>query len=158
MTASIRAFADNTADPKVSGLLHLPDTPNGNALVLTHGAGSNAQAPLLRALADAFCAAGFTVLRCDLPYRQARSFGPPGPGDAARDRAGLKNAIAAISRVMSEDGGAPRLADFARPGNSEVDPPLSRSLRQGGDSEKNEAVPLNTPLVGPALSDPEQSE
>ncbi len=125
MPASIRAFADNTADPKVSGFLHLPDTPNGNALVLTHGAGSNAQAPLLRALADAFSAAGFTVLRCDLPYRQARSFGPPGPGDAARDRAGLKNAIAAISKIMFEDGGAPQpalslskgLADFARRGN-----------------------------------------
>ena len=33
------------------------------------------------------------MLRCNLPYRQVRSFGPPGPGDAARDRAGLKNAI-----------------------------------------------------------------
>ena len=114
MTASIRAFADNTADPKVHGFLHLPDTPNGNALVLTHGAGSNAQAPLLVALAETFSAAGFTVLHCDLPYRQVRSFGPPGPGDAARDRAGLKNAVAAIQKVM----GAPLLASFAKSGNS----------------------------------------
>lgn len=75
----------------------MPDTANGIAIVLTHGAGSNAQAPLLVALAETFCRASFTVLRCDLPYRQVRSFGPPGPGDAARDRAGLKNAAAALA-------------------------------------------------------------
>ena len=95
-TASIRAFTDDSAEPHVRGFLHPPDTPNGNALVLSHGAGSNAQAPLLIALAETFCAAGFTVLRCDLPYRQTRSWGPPGPGDAARDRTGLKNAVATI--------------------------------------------------------------
>ncbi len=98
---AIREFVDNAVDPKVRGFLHLPETSNGNGLVLTHGAGSNAQAPLLIALADSFSAAGFTVLRCDLPYRQTRSFGPPGPGDAARDRAGLKNAIAAIKKMIS---------------------------------------------------------
>lgn len=99
--AAPRDFADNAADPKVRGFLHTPESPNGNALILTHGAGSNAQAPLLVALAEAFCTAGFTVLRCDLPYRQMRSFGPPGPGDAARDRAGLKNAVAAMKRQVS---------------------------------------------------------
>jgi uncharacterized protein len=97
-TASIRDFIDAAADPKVSGYLHLPDTPNGDGLVLSHGAGSNAQAPLLIALAETFSAAGFTVLRSDLPYRQSRSFGPPGPGDAARDRAGLRNALAAMNK------------------------------------------------------------
>ena len=97
---SIREFVDQTVDPPVRGFLHLPATPNGDALILTHGAGSNAQAPLLRALAEAFTAAGFTVLRCDLPYRQARPFGPPGPGDAARDRAGLKNAVAALRKMI----------------------------------------------------------
>jgi uncharacterized protein len=96
---SIRAFVDNAVDPLVRGFLHTPESANGNALVLTHGAGGNAQAPLLVALAETFCAAGFTVLRCDLPYRQVRSFGPPGPGDAARDRTGLKNAIAAARRI-----------------------------------------------------------
>ena len=70
-------------------------------LVLSHGAGSNAQAPLLVALAETFADAGFTVLRCDLPYRQTRSFGPPGPGDAARDRAGLKNALTAVRKIVS---------------------------------------------------------
>jgi hypothetical protein len=51
------------------------------------------------ALAEEFSAAGFTVLRCDLPYRQARPYGPPGPVDAARDRQGLQNAIAALRKV-----------------------------------------------------------
>ena len=98
---SIRDFADNAVDPKVRGYLHRPDSPNNDGLVLTHGAGSNAQAPLLIALAETFSANGFTVLRCDLPYRQTRSFGPPGPGDAARDRAGLKNALAAMKKFSA---------------------------------------------------------
>lgn len=100
-------FVNETVDPPIRGFLHTPDTPTGDVLVLTHGAGGNAQAPLLRALADAFLNAGITVLRCNLSYRQLRPFGPPGPGDAARDRAGLKNAIAAMaaaSGVFSEPG------------------------------------------------------
>jgi uncharacterized protein len=101
LSASIRECADNAVDPKVCGYLHTPATPNNDGLVLTHGAGSNAQAPLLIALAGTFCAAGFTVLRCDLPYRQSRSFGPPGPGDAARDRAGLKNALASMNKFSA---------------------------------------------------------
>jgi uncharacterized protein len=96
--ASTRAFTENTVDPPVRGFLHVPENGNNDGLVLTHGAGSNAAAPLLVALAEAFAGAGFTVLRCELPYRQRRSFGPPGPGDAARDRAGLKNAVAAIMK------------------------------------------------------------
>ena len=71
-------------------------------MILAHGAGGNAQAPLLRALADTFVGAGFTVLRIDLPFRQVRPFGPPGPGDAAaRDRTGLKNAIAKMRTMLS---------------------------------------------------------
>ncbi len=101
MSSSIRDFADNSVDPKVRGYLHLPATPNHNGLVLTHGAGSNAQSPLLIALAEAFSANGFSVLRCDLPYRQSRSFGPPGPVDADRDRAGLRNALAAMKKFCS---------------------------------------------------------
>ena len=57
--------------------------------------------PLLVALAEAFAGAGFVVLRCDLPFRQQRSFGPPRRGDAARDRLGLKNAIAAMRKLSS---------------------------------------------------------
>lgn len=98
--ASAQPFADNSLEPSVRGFLHLPDHPNGSGLVLTHGAGGNAHAPLLVAVAEAFCAAGFTVLRCDLPFRQARSWGPPGPGDAAHDRQGLKNAAAALRQKL----------------------------------------------------------
>ena len=94
---------DNSVDPPVRGFLHTPEDTNHNALILAHGAGSDAQAPLLIALAETFAAAGFTVLRCDLPYRQTRAYGPPGPGDAARDRAGLKNAIAAMKKILGEE-------------------------------------------------------
>jgi len=93
------AFTDVSADPFVRGLLHRPDNPNGNGLVLTHGAGSNCQAPLLIALAEAFAQAGFIVLRCDLPFRQDRPYGPPGPRDGKRDRAGLKNAMTALKTM-----------------------------------------------------------
>jgi hypothetical protein len=98
---SIREFVDNAVDPRVRGFLHTPATPSGDGLVLTHGAGSNANAPLLIALAEIFSGAGITVLRIDLPYRQTKSFGPPGPGDAARDRAGLKNALAALKKIAA---------------------------------------------------------
>jgi uncharacterized protein len=62
-------------------------------LLLTHGAGSNRNAPLLVALANVFGAHGIEVVRYDLPYRQDRPKGPPRPGDAARDRAGLRDEI-----------------------------------------------------------------
>jgi uncharacterized protein len=97
--SSIREFSDTTLDPPVVGFLETPATPNGNAAVLTHGAGANAQSPLLRSLAKAFVDAGFTILRCNLPFRQVRSFGPPGPGDATRDRAGIRNAVAALKKL-----------------------------------------------------------
>ncbi len=94
----IESFA-RTTDPPTRGWLHSPDPATGDALVLTHGAGGNAQASLLIALAEAFSAAGFAVLRCNLPFRQTRPFGPPGPADAARDRAGLKHAITAMKEI-----------------------------------------------------------
>jgi predicted alpha/beta-hydrolase family hydrolase len=99
--SSPQVFTDVTVDPFVRGLLRRPANPNGGGIVLTHGAGSNCQAPLLIALAETFSEAGFVVLRCDLPYRQDRPYGPPGPGDAKRDRAGLKNAVAAIKNFAS---------------------------------------------------------
>jgi hypothetical protein len=64
--------------------------------VLTHGAGGNCQAPLLAAMAAAFCGAGRVVLRCDLPFRQRRPKGPPSPSTAAADREGLRQAVAAL--------------------------------------------------------------
>ena len=55
----------------VRGVLHQPESPNGDAILLTHGAGSKSDAPLLVALAGSFAAAGFLVLRYDLPFRIA---------------------------------------------------------------------------------------
>jgi predicted alpha/beta-hydrolase family hydrolase len=80
----------------VRGFLHRPASPSGDGLVLTHGAGSNCNAPLLVLVARAFASAGFTVLRCDLPFRQQRASGPPFAAAAARDREGLRSASAVI--------------------------------------------------------------
>jgi predicted alpha/beta-hydrolase family hydrolase len=83
----------------VRGYLHRPDGASRRGLVLAHGAGGNAEAPLLVAAANAFAAAGFTVLRCDLPFRQKRPKGPPSPASAAADRDGLRRAAEAMRRL-----------------------------------------------------------
>jgi uncharacterized protein len=101
MTNTI-AFSDDSFSPAVRGFLHRPEHGRGAGLVLAHGAGSNSNSPLLIALAGAFAEAGFTVLRCDLPFRQNRSFGPPRPGDAERDRDGLRNTVAALRKSGCE--------------------------------------------------------
>jgi len=93
------AFGDTSVDPPVRGFLHRPANPSGDGLVITHGAGGNCLGPFLVALAEALADAGVIALRCDLPFRQARSFGPPRPGDAANDRQGLKNAVAALRKL-----------------------------------------------------------
>jgi uncharacterized protein len=84
---------DVSGDPPVRGVLHAGASSATDGLVLTHGAGGNKDAPLLVAVAEAFAARGVTVLRCDLPYRQARPRGAPSPAGAARDREGLRAAL-----------------------------------------------------------------
>ena len=84
--------------PAVRGFLHRLDGPAGGGLVLTHGAGSNSNAPLLVAVADVFAGSGFLVLRCDLPFRQARPHGPP-LGSGAQDRAGLRRAAGLLREL-----------------------------------------------------------
>jgi predicted alpha/beta-hydrolase family hydrolase len=94
---SSREFVNtSTRDYPVRGFLHRPRATPTDALVLTHGAGSNCQSALLVALANSFCAAGVIVLRCDLPFRQLRASGPPPRGSAERDQAGLRAAVAAM--------------------------------------------------------------
>lgn len=63
-----------------------------DCLILTHGAGSNRDAPLLLGIDIAFRATGLEVIRMNLPYREVRPVGPPRPGDAERDRLGLAEA------------------------------------------------------------------
>jgi predicted alpha/beta-hydrolase family hydrolase len=79
-------------EPAVRGYLHRPANPSGDGLVLTHGASSDCNAPLLRSLAEIFAENGLFILRCDLPFRQERPHGPPRPRAAERDRLGLQHA------------------------------------------------------------------
>jgi uncharacterized protein len=100
-TAPPLLFADTSGPgPAVRGFLHRPPDAPADGLVLTHGAGSSAAAPLLIALAEAFARSGLTVLRCDLPFRQAHATGPPSPATAATDRDGLRRALAALRAVV----------------------------------------------------------
>ncbi len=95
----IKRFEDTTPDgPAIRGYLHIPASASGDGMVLTHGAGANCNAPLLVALAAAFCDVGFTVLRCDLPFRQLKPKGPPFRGSAAKDQLGLRRAVEATRR------------------------------------------------------------
>lgn len=101
MTTTWVEFSDvSNADAPVRGYLHR-SSPNADCLILTHSAGGNCRAPLLTALAEAFFAAGLTVLRCDLPFRQIRPHGPPPFGNAERDQAGLRGAVAAMRRISA---------------------------------------------------------
>jgi predicted alpha/beta-hydrolase family hydrolase len=90
-----------SSETPVRGFLHVPDRPLGDGLVLTHGAGANSQSLLLIALATAFCQAGLTVLRCDLPFRQLQPKGPPTRGCAERDQRGLRMAVEAMRQEIT---------------------------------------------------------
>ena len=117
---SFEAYADNSGAEPVRGFLHAPAVPNGDGLVLAHSAGANCQAPLLVAVAEAFAAGGTTVLRCDLPFRQARPHGPP-IRTAERDQAGLRAAVEAMRRHLtppSVQGGGPATAHIVLGGHS----------------------------------------
>jgi predicted alpha/beta-hydrolase family hydrolase len=83
----------------VRGFLHLAEPGSGDGVVLAHGAGANCEAKVLVAVADGLCAAGFHVLRIDLPFRQKRPSGPPFPAVAAADREGLRDAAAELRAV-----------------------------------------------------------
>jgi predicted alpha/beta-hydrolase family hydrolase len=85
----------------VHGFLHTPDAAADRGLVLTHGAGGNCKAPLLEALANVFCAAGYAVLRCDMAFRQRKPFGPPSPATSGQDRASLREAVAAMRKIVN---------------------------------------------------------
>jgi predicted alpha/beta-hydrolase family hydrolase len=96
---TVQEFHDTSGGEAVRGFLHTPDAPSTNpaTVILTHSAGSNCRAPVLVALADAFAQSGLAVLRCDLPFRQARATGPP-LRTAMRDQAGLRAAVEAMRR------------------------------------------------------------
>jgi predicted alpha/beta-hydrolase family hydrolase len=99
MQAKIEGFSNTDEAPAVRGFLHRPAEPSGDGLVLTHGAGGDCNAPLLMALAEKFADAGWTVLRCDLPFRQARPTGPP-RGNGSEDREGLRRAVEVLRKIV----------------------------------------------------------
>src|SRR5687767_9273244 len=80
-------------------MLHRPEKPNGGAIVLTHGAGSNSDAPLLVKLATAFTEAGYFVTRYDLPFRKEGR--APSPAQAVRDREGVREAVAEARKLAA---------------------------------------------------------
>ncbi len=92
----IQSIIDKTPGAPVRGFLHVPPAPSGDGLVLTHSASASCDAPLLVEIANALAPAGVTVLRCDLPFRQARPHGPPPRGSAERDQRGLERAAALL--------------------------------------------------------------
>ncbi len=88
------AFVDTTTgEPPVRGHLHRAADPASDFLVVTHGASGNCNGPLLVGLASQLAAAGVSVLRCDLPFRQRKPNGPPSPSDAESDQEGLRRAV-----------------------------------------------------------------
>src|SRR5436305_1072224 len=99
MAAHLEPFSNSDDTPAVRGFLHRPAEPSGDGLVLTHGAGGNCNAPLLVALGEKFADAGWTVLRCDLPFRQLRPTGPP-RGNGSEDRDGLRRAVEALRKLV----------------------------------------------------------
>jgi predicted alpha/beta-hydrolase family hydrolase len=84
------ASVDRLEQPGVKGWLHKPDKVKA-AMLLSHGAGGDSKAPLMVAVAKAFCDAGYLVLRWDLPFRQAGPRSSPG-GSGQRDREGIRQA------------------------------------------------------------------
>jgi len=91
---------NSEAQAGTARFLHRPATPGKDGFLLTHGAGGNANASLLVALANALSGMGFMVVRYNLPFRQERPFGPPRPASAARDRDGLKQEVELMRREV----------------------------------------------------------
>lgn len=94
-------FFEASGAAPVCGFLHMPSGAAKGGLVLTHGAGADCTSALLVGVATAFCDAGWTVLRCNLPFRQERPHGPPPRGSAERDQQGLRAAVESLRKQVS---------------------------------------------------------
>jgi predicted alpha/beta-hydrolase family hydrolase len=67
-------------DPWVDAVdvaVHRPTRPAGAAVLLTHGAGKDLDAPWLAALADSIAAEGRLVVRVNQPWKQSGRAAPP---------------------------------------------------------------------------------
>lgn len=76
---------------------HETDSDPAAFVVLAHGAGSNRDAPILVATADALQRRGLWVARIDLPYRRSRPKGPPSPSGREADIAAFAEATAELA-------------------------------------------------------------
>jgi predicted alpha/beta-hydrolase family hydrolase len=85
----------------VQGWLHEPSSAARAAIVLTHGAGSNCEAPFLVAAAKALADAGYAVLRCDLPFRQTNT-NMLNAAQQARDREGIRRASQELRKIFPQ--------------------------------------------------------
>ncbi|MGC0365918.1 putative alpha/beta-hydrolase family hydrolase [Rhodococcus sp. 27YEA15] len=81
---------------ELRGFLHRPTASPVATLALTHGAGSDCDTVLLRAVAEGFADAGIQVLRFDLAFRVRKPKGPPHPSRAGEDRAGIADVVAML--------------------------------------------------------------
>jgi predicted alpha/beta-hydrolase family hydrolase len=73
-----------------------------STLILTHGAGSDRNAPLLVALDRAFGESGLSVERVNLHFREQRATGPPFRHEAAKDR----ERLCQLTRAARTNGAA----------------------------------------------------
>ncbi len=58
-------------------------------------------------MSEALAAAGYLVLRYDLPFRRERPKGPPFPAQAARDRQGVAHAVEALRKLVARAASSP---------------------------------------------------
>lgn len=77
----------------IAGVAHEPAGTAKGITLLTHGAGSNREAPLLVRLCDEWARQGYLAIRYNLPYRRRRPKGPPS-NSAKADQQGIAEAIA----------------------------------------------------------------
>jgi uncharacterized protein len=91
------ATPERLEKPGIRGWLHKPGKIKA-AMLLSHGAGGDCKAPLMIAVAESFCEAGYCVLRWDLPFRQAGPRSSPG-GSGKRDREGIQQAAEELRQL-----------------------------------------------------------
>lgn len=79
----------------VTTVVHRPSRPRGPAVLLTHGAGKDLDAPHLVALADAIAATGTLVVRANQPWKQSGRAAPPRAPRATPGYAAVAEAVRA---------------------------------------------------------------
>jgi hypothetical protein len=85
--------------PLVQGWIHDASSTPLAAIVLTHGAGSNCDAPFLVDAAASLAEANYVVLRFDLPFRQTKT-ATLNAAQQARDREGLRRASEELRQLF----------------------------------------------------------